>query len=93
MTLQDLYDVHSSVCSYEDVYTLVGSVYPRLHEMDTLLEHEVIQSVEDFLKEGREITNESTYRRLKIEWAASPLLLSAIEWEYDSVDDCHSSPM
>ena len=96
MKLENLYDVSLFIYSDTDGcgYSLVGrDVRPRVCDTDTLLEYELIQSVVDFLQEGREMINESTYQQLKTDWATSPPPISQNEWDYETVDDCLYSPM
>jgi len=94
--LEDLYDVPLLIYSDTDGcgYSLVGRhVRPHVWDTDTLLEYELVQSVVDFLQEGRETINESTYQQLKIDWVTCPPPISQNKWDYEIVDDCLYSPM
>lgn len=61
--------------------------------VEMFLEVELIQSVVDYLAEGREPLSESTYSKLKAAWTPplEPPLRHA--WDWESLDDCHVSPM
>ena len=95
MKIEGLYDVSLFIYSDTDGcgYSLVGrDTRPRVCDMDTLLEYELIQSVVDFLQEGRETIDELIYQQLKTDWATSPPI-SLKEWDSETVDDCLYSPM
>lgn len=92
MGLGDLYDV--PLTFRDDEWTARLLDYSDFDRgPDTLLEAELIQSVVDYLAEGRELMPDSTYLKLKTEWASSAVTPSSEECDWDDINTPHDSPM
>lgn len=99
MKLEDLNDVPTRFRDDEWTARLLGQTEAEhdselyVHQQVTLLEAELIQSVVDYLGEGRKLMRESTFLKLKSDWATSPSPRNSKEWDWEDMCEPHISPM
>lgn len=63
----------------------------ELESMDTLLEHELLDTAIHYTQESREVTNDSTYWQLRKDWGAFPVWI--IPEDREILNLCNRSQM
>jgi len=85
--LMMFYDVPTYNLLGQDEFA--GDPGPYICEQDTLLEHELLLSVQYYVQENKKMIKYSKYRQLRRDW---PLYTSGNQEDTETVGNCHLSP-